>query len=82
MSALLHPKKPVIIGISDHIPYRLFAFGYGVLLVIHWSAKEARYGHLAYTLPGTTPLGSDATYLAISPGEVTDTRSNPGWVTT
>ena len=30
-------------------------------------------GSVPYTLPGTKPLGSDATYLAISPGTVTHT---------
>lgn len=34
MSAITPPESSVTIGISEHIRCRLFAFGYGVLLVV------------------------------------------------
>jgi len=37
MSALPYPEKSMITGVFKQVRQRLFAFGCGVLLVIHWS---------------------------------------------
>jgi hypothetical protein len=39
MSAVTTPEKSMIIGTSAPVRGRLFAFGYGVSLVIHWLSR-------------------------------------------
>jgi hypothetical protein len=42
MSAVTAPKSSAIIGISARVCRRLFSFGYGVSLVIHWLGSPDR----------------------------------------
>ncbi len=65
VSKIRHFRRRLLL--SDHVWLRGFI---GHLLV--GRRDPVRAG--AYTLPGTTPLGSEPTYLAISPGTVTHTR--------
>jgi hypothetical protein len=41
MSALLYSKKSLTIGVFGPVRRRMFVFGCGVLLVIHWSEANA-----------------------------------------
>jgi len=46
MSAVPSPENPINIGVFGHVLRRPFAFGCGVLLVIHWLAQPPSHDGL------------------------------------